>query len=212
MRGSKVFQKIVSPKLVAVLIGALVLLGTSGLGMAVFGVFQGFTDHITQQISKDKREFVDAESCTQWFYRQLKKKPPRPQVEMLSFPHSLLTQETHSCLSQYPNGLDGARAAFSRTQTSLSLSLNYYQFALVGDGNDDGEYNATELKDVLESFDMFFHEGDAPFEYVMVLNHKFDTVRQAIEFTVLTKGMGTLYGRGYRFTSADQAALSRILG
>lgn len=208
----KGFHNLSSAKILAGAIGCLFFGGTSGLGMTEFSVFQEFTGHITQQILEDKKQFVDAESCTQWFYRELKKKPPDHQIEKLSFPNSFQVQEASPCFSQYPKGLDGARAAFSETQIALSLSLTFYQFALVGDGNDDGEYNATELKDILESFDMIFYEGSTPFEHATVLNHKFDGVRQTAEFMVLTKGIETLFKRGYRLTSADQVVLNRILG
>ncbi len=191
---------------------SFVILGTLLCGMVTVDateleVFRGFTGHINQQIMRDKREFVAAESCTQWFYHQLRKRPPSPQVELLSVPASA---DTHRCLAQYPNGLEGARQAFSETQSSLSLSLTFYQFALVGDADDNGAYNDAELRDVFESFEMKFPAGVYPADYLVSLTQTFDTVRHTGEFSVLTTGMGRLYEKGYRFTSADQAALHQV--
>ena len=51
-----------------------------GGGIGIMGpkgenVFEGFTHHIAQQITKDKINFAEAESCTMWFYKQLRKSP-----------------------------------------------------------------------------------------------------------------------------------------
>src|SRR3989338_5296984 len=43
-------------------------------------IFRDFTNHIERQIKQDKQYFVDAQTCTEWFYKQ-QKKPDRPQAE-----------------------------------------------------------------------------------------------------------------------------------
>ena len=193
----------------AVLILGSLLYATANVEAAEGGVFRGFTGHINQQIMVDKIQFAAAESCTQWFYNQLRKQRPSPQVELLSA--SAPTTDDERCLAQYPNGLEGARQAFSETQSSLSLSLTFYQFALVGDADDDGEYNQAELRDVFESFEMNFMTDIYPADYLVSLKHTFDTVRHTGQFSVLTTSMGRLYEKGYRFTSADQAALNQVI-
>ena len=197
--------------LVAMLIPLFCLMGGNGVFAAVgHDVFQGFTLHISQQIVKDKREFVDAQSCTEWFYQRLRRQPQFPELEKVS--STEMASEISDCLDQYPTGLDGARAAFSRTQSFLSLSLTFYQLALIGDRDDDDQYNAVELRDLVESFGMMFTERLTPGGYVTVLNEKFDSVRLMGEFNVVTTGMESLYKKGYRFTKADQAALNREAG
>lgn len=197
--------------LAAMLIPFVCLMGGNGVLAAVgYDVFQGFTRHISQQIVKDKREFVDAQSCTEWFYQRLRRQPRSPESEKVS--SAGMASDMSDCLDQYPTGLDGARAAFSRTQSSLSLSLTFYQLALVGDRNDDDQYNAVELRDLVESFGMAFEDRLAPATYVAALTNKFDSVRRAGEFQTLTSGMASLFKKGYRFTNADQAALNREAG
>lgn len=180
------------------------------------GVFHGFTGHIYQQINRDKREFVDAESCTQWFYQQLRKPPRQSPVQRTSVvplaPRRQGDDETERCLSEYPNGIDGARQAFGETQSALLLSVNVYQFALVGDRDDDREYSSQELRDVLESFGVAFSQRRTREDYVTSLNRKFDSLHQSGEYSVLHDGIKTLYEKGYRLSSADQEALNRVLG
>ena len=177
------------------------------------GIFKGFTNHISQQISKDKEDFVEAENCTVWFYQQLKKKQQtRPDVEQLSFKYASQDTDQHPCAVLYPKGIDEARSAFAQTQSSLSLSLTFYQFALVGDRDDDGEYDADELKDVFESVGVHYLEGEGAFQHLAKLNGKFDSVRQTVEFSVLTDGMQKLYQKGYRLTRADMVAFNQVTG
>ena len=175
-------------------------------------VFRGFTDHISQQIGRDKQDFYVAQVCTTWFYRQLNIKPDR-EIEKISAPSPVQEQE-HSdfdCSNRYPNGLEAAREAFGRTQQSLSISLTFYQFALVGDRDDDGQYNGGELKDVLESFGLELEDRLPSDRYILALNGMFDTVRGTGEIQTLMNGMGTLYDKGYRFSDADQVALNQEL-
>ena len=190
--------------------------GALSFGAMQPGVFQGFLGHIKQQIVLDKEKFVAVEACTHWFYKQLKKRPPRPLVQGVSLKvsvHATTEDELKEiCLAQYPKGLDDARMAFGQTQSELSLSLTFFQLALVGDRDDDGEYSTREIQDVLESFGMVFRHGETPFQHLTTLNHQFDTVRQSVNFSLLTDGMQELFQKGYRLTRADQAALQRVTG
>lgn len=199
--------------LVFVLMGTLVgWFGSSLLATMTSGVFGGFTHHISEQIMKDKVEFAAAEDCTVWYYQQLKKKRILPDVERTSLRQGEQEPSQNPCPTDYPDGINGARAAFAQSQSSLSLSLTFYQFALVGDRNDDGEYDPVELQDVFESVGVRFFEHDGAFQHLAKLNGKFDAIRQTVEFTVLTDGMQALYRKGYRLTSADQDALSQVTG
>ena len=195
-------------------LGASVLLGhgTSLLAAMTAGVFGGFTNHISEQIMKDKVDFIVSENCAAWHYKQLKQKRIPPDVEKISFRPIAKDPESNPCPSEYGEGINGARSAFAQSQSSLSLSLTFYQFALVGDRNDNGEYDATELRDVLESMGVSFSEHEQAFQYLAKLNGKFDAVRQTIEFSVLTDGLQALYAKGYRLTPADQDALNQVTG
>ena len=195
-------------------LGASVLLGhgTSLLAAMTVGVFGGFTNHISEQIMKDKVDFIVSENCAAWHYKQLKQKRIPPDVEKISFRPIAKDPESNPCPSEYGEGINGARSAFAQSQSSLSLSLTFYQFALVGDRNDNGEYDATELRDVLESMGVSFSEHEQAFQYLAKLNGKFDAVRQTIEFSVLTDGLQALYTKGYRLTPADQDALNQVTG
>ena len=196
-----------------VIIGSVVAWCGAPLFAAVTaGVFWGFTNHISEQIMKDKVEFAAAENCTVWHYQQLKKKRIRPDVEKTSFQQIGRDPEQNPCPADFPDDINGARAAFAKTQSSLSFSLTFYQFALVGDRNDDGEYDATELQDVFESVGVGYTELEGPFQHLSKLNGMFDTVRETTEFSVLTDGMQALFTKGYRLTPADQDALNKVTG
>ncbi|MDX1411846.1 MAG: hypothetical protein R3351_06785, partial [Nitrospirales bacterium] len=145
------------------LIGVVLCYGLGEQGYASTGteVFRGFTSHISEQIRVDKQEFYKAQSCISWLYDQMKKNPrnTHPPPEKISFRLISEPQDEFNCSARYPNGLEGLQAAreeFSHTQQSLSFSLTFYEFALVGDRDDDGQYNGGELKDVFESFGMIF--------------------------------------------------------
>ena len=196
------------------LIGLLLAPGTA---MAEADVFGAFTAHIRRQVQADKHTFVAAQTCTEWFYRELqKKKPARPKFEGVSLhpveagPRPL--ENASDCPVRYPDGLDAARKDFSQTQSSLSVSLTFYEFALVGDRNDDGQYNQVELRDMLESFGLPFNEVHPPSAHLAVLNAQFDRIRVTTALDALMTGMGVLYDRGYRFTEQDRAALHLIAG
>ena len=183
-------------------------------------VFQAFTSHIQRQVELDKRSFVDASACTEWFYKQQRPKPQEPKVEgvgrRLDQPAThdvqIIRVSSSDCRSRYPGGIDAAREEFGRTQTTLSLSLTFYEFALVGDRDDDSRYNPAELRDILESFGLAFRPELSPATQLTTLNAQFDSVHYTGQFDVLMTGMGVLFEKGYRFTSRDVVALNRIMG
>ena len=116
-------------------------------------VFQAFTSYIQRQVEADKQLFVDASSCTEWVYKRERDKSREPRAEGIALrpsrpgpdapdaPNAMGTERVSSidCRSRYPRGLEGAREDFSRTQSTLSLSLTFYEFALVGDRDDDNQ-------------------------------------------------------------------------
>lgn len=173
-------------------------------------VFHAFTQHIGAQIGKDKQEFAIADSCTVYFYQHLKKKP-RPDVERIHFSPLSKTGLNYDCGKLFPDGLEQAREAFGNTQQRLSLSLTFYQMALVGDGEDNQEYSAQEIQDVLEAFGLPYLDGLPHGGYVIALTSLFDSIRKEVQFKILMEGMQKLMNKGYRFTEADQAALNREL-
>jgi hypothetical protein len=174
-------------------------------------VFQGFTKHIAAQIGKDKREFSIADTCTAWFYKQMGQKPPRPEVEKILFLPLGQTEPDFDCAKMFPEGLVQAREAFGNTQQLLSLSLTFFQVALVVDGDDNQEYSPDEIHDVLESFGLPFYEGQPLGRYTRDLTGLFDNIREKVQFQFLMEGMQALMNKGYRFTGADQTALNQEL-
>ena len=200
-----------------------IIVGISLLFVGFFGkdtyastgteVFRGFTGHISEQIRRDKQTFYEAQSCTSWFYEHLKP-PSAPPVKKISFLPVSNPPEEFDCGKRYPKGLEGlqaAREAFAQTQQSLSLSLTFFEFALVVDRDDDGQYNGGELNDLFDSFGMPFEDRLPSDRYIVSLNSVFDSLRQSGELKTLVNSMEVLLGKGYRFTSADQAALNREL-
>jgi hypothetical protein len=80
-------------------------------------VFQGFTQHISKQIGKDKQAFAQADACTAWFYKQMgKTPPPAAEAEKIHFVPISQSNTDADCAKQYPNGLEAAREAFGQTQ------------------------------------------------------------------------------------------------
>lgn len=183
-------------------------------------VFRAFASHIEHQVELDKRLFVNASECTQWFYKQMRQKAdsPKPQGISLRSSHRAsqvwrtATRITLNCNSRYPGGIAAAREDFSRTQSTLSLSLTFYEFALVGDRDDDGQYSSSELRDILDSFGLVFQPELASASQLSMLNAQFDAVHHRGQFDVLMAGMGVLYEKGYRFTNWDKQAMHQILG
>ena len=171
-------------------------------------VFRGFTTHISEQILRDKQDFYIAQSCTSFFYKK-SKNPGAQRVQKISYDLMSQPSDNFDCSTRYPKGLDEAREAFSRSQQALSLSLTFFEFALVGDKNDDEQYTGPELRDVMEAFGETFEARLPSARYVTSLNRLFDTVKNKGEIETLTNSMSILLNKGYRFTPADQAALNR---
>jgi len=172
-------------------------------------VFQGFTQHISEQIGKDKEAFAQADACTAWFYKQMgKKPPPAAQAEKIHFVPIFQSNTDSDCAKQYPNGLEAAREAFGQTQQRLSFSLTFFQMALVSDGDDDHAYSTEEMQDVLDAFGRTYRSGQTVDQYVSQLIGLFDRNQLEVQFPVLMASMQSLMDKGYRFTKADQTALN----
>ncbi len=175
-------------------------------------VFQGFTQHISAQIVKDKQAFAEADTCTAWFYKQMgKKPPPAAQAEKIHFVPISESGDDADCARRYPNGLEAAREAFGDTQKRLSFSLTFFQMALVSDGDDDHAYSTQEIQDVLDAFGRTYKSEQSVDQYVSQLIGLFDRSRPDVLFPVLMNSMQTLMNKGYRFTTADQTALNQEL-
>ena len=176
-------------------------------------VFQGFTGHIERQIKQDKQYFVDAQTCIEWFYKQ-QRKPDQPKAEGIVFSGQLPAihpaVQTSDCPARYPGGLNAAREDFSSTQSALSLSLTFYQFALVGDRNDDGRYNPAELQDMLEAFGLSYDRSRPTSVHVTALTSTFDGLHKTGGLERLMTSMGRLYDKGYRLTLHDRSTLDQI--
>jgi hypothetical protein len=106
--------------------------------------------------------------------------------------------------------LEAAREDFSRTQSLLSISLTFYEFALVGDRNDDRRYSTAELRDILTSFDLPFDQHGSARAHTVALTSTFDLLRQGGKLDALMASMGRLYDQGYRLTPEDKASLESI--
>ena len=173
-------------------------------------IFQQFTQHIGWQIHKDKQAFSRANNCVSWFYK-LKKTPP-PAVQGISWNATPSSQLEVDCLRNYPSGMDDARADFAKTQSLLSVSLTFYEFALVADRNDDATYSATELQDLLRSLTLSYHDGEPTPNQVRALTERFDSWYRSRNMDALMQGMSDLYERGYRVTPSDRVELDRVMG
>ena len=173
-------------------------------------LFQGFRQHVQAQISKDKREFSIADVCTVWFYRHQHVKPGS-EAQQVRFSFIQQMDPTQECAKRYPRGLEAAREGFGKAQQELSLSLTFFQMALVGDGDDNQQYSEREVHDVLESFGLPFQKGEPLGRYMGDLTRLFDKIRSDIQFQFLMESMQTLMKKGYRFTGADQSALNQEL-
>lgn len=175
--------------------------------------FAPLTTHIQKQIHADKNRFLDAQTCTEWFYKQLYQKPPKPTVEGIAFrPGAALSGDAADCRARYPGGLDAAREDFSRTQSLLSISLTFYELVLVGDRNDDQVYSPAELRDMLESFGLPFDAALTPAAHAATLQATFDNLHRTGGMESLMASMGTLYDKGYRLTGPDRSELNRVMG
>ena len=173
-------------------------------------IFQQFTQHIGRQIHKDKQAFAQASACVSWFY-QLKKTPP-PTVQGIGWKPTSSSQLEVDCLRNYPSGMDDARNDLAKTQALLSVSLTFYEFALVADRNDDAIYSPVELQDLLRSLTLSYHDAEPTLKQVTALTERFDSWYRNRNMDALMQGMSDLYERGYRITPSDRVELDRVMG
>lgn len=174
-------------------------------------VFAVFTGRIERQIQIDKRAFVTAQLCTQWFYKERSPTPKPPGVGTIALiaPVGDPLDDLSACRNRYP-GLDAARQDATRTQSTLSLSLTFYEFALVGDRDDDRRYSIGELRDMMESFGLTFNEVLPATAHLAVLDRQFAWIQERGGLEALMAGMSVLYDRGYRLSSYDRTAIAKI--
>jgi hypothetical protein len=173
-------------------------------------IFQQFTQHIGRQIHKDKQAFAQANTCVSWFYKA--GKTPPPTVQGIGWNPSLSSQTEADCLRNYPSGMDDARDDLAKTQALLSVSLTFYEFALVADRNDDAIYSPVELQDLLLSLTLSYHDGEPIPKQVTALTERFDSWYRSRNMDALMQGMSDLYERGYRMTPSDRVELDRVMG
>jgi hypothetical protein len=173
-------------------------------------VFQQFTQHIGRQIHRDKQAFSQANGCVSWFYKE--KKTPPPAVQGISWNATPSSRPEMDCLRDYPGGMDDARDDFAKTQALLSVSLTFYEFALVADRNDDAIYSPAELHDLFRSLSLAHNEGDPATTLVTALTERFDSWYRSRNMDALMQGMSDLYERGYRVTPSDRVELDRVMG
>jgi hypothetical protein len=188
--------------------------------LAAIDIFSRFTQHIQRQAETDKRAFAIASQCMNWFYKQQRHKPAPPAVQRIAWTRHVESpwgvadpseQQASDCRSRYPQGIDAVRTDFQRTQSLLSLSLTFYEFALVGDGDDNAVYNNRELQDILVALDLSSEPSLGSTAHLLALISKFDTLHNAKGMESLMTGMGKLYDQGYRATTADRARLNRVM-
>ena len=173
-------------------------------------IFQQFTQHIGRQIHKDKQAFAQANNCVSWFY-QAKKTPP-PTVQGISWNATPSSQPEVDCLRVYPSGMNDARDDLAKTQALLSVSLTFYEFALVADRNDDAIYGPAEIQDLFRSLLLSYHDGDPTSKQVAALTERFDSWYHKRNMNALMQGMSDLYELGYRVTPSDRVELDRAMG
>jgi len=169
-------------------------------------IFGALTGHIQEQIRLDKQGFVLAQTCTEWFYRERMPRSRRPKAEGISF------NSAPDCSSRYPGGLNAAREDFSRAQSLLTLSLTFYEYALVADRNDDDHYSTRELQDMLEAFGLPYRETATPEANLATLQNTFQRMHGSASLDPLMAGISRLYDKGYRLTAGDRMALNQVIG
>ncbi len=172
-------------------------------------IFEQFTRHIGQQIHKDKQAFAQASSCMAWFYHKAKTPPP-PTAQGISW--QTASQPEVDCPRVYPGGMDEARDDFSKTQSLLSVSLTFYEFALVADRNDDAIYSHTELQDLFRTLALPYDDRDQAQAQIASLTERFDSWYRSRNMDALMQGMNDLYEQGYRVTPSDRSELNRVMG
>lgn len=173
-------------------------------------IFQQFTQHIGRQIHKDKQDFALANKCVSWFYKA--KKTPRPAVQGISWNITPSSQPETDCHRSYPGGIDDARDDLAKTQALLSVSLTFYEFALVADQNDDAIYSPAEIRDLFRSLSLSYDDGDPTAKQVTALTERFDSWYHKRNMDALMQGMSDLYELGYRVTPSDRVELDRVMG
>ncbi|MDP3090069.1 MAG: hypothetical protein Q8N04_05285 [Nitrospira sp.] len=173
-------------------------------------VFRQFTQHIQRQIELDKTAFAQASGCTNWFYHQDKQPSAPPIAQPIRLDLLLQPPSKEECLRAYPRGLDSVRQDFHRTQTALSVSLTFYEYALVGDRNDDGRYSLEELQDIFPALALTFDSTRSPGAQAASLAGRFDDWYRMRDLEHLMTGMAQLYEKGYRVSPADRAELDRV--
>ncbi|SPP63819.1 conserved hypothetical protein [Nitrospira lenta] len=173
-------------------------------------VFRLFTQHIQRQIELDKTAFAQASGCTNWFYHQDKQPAAPPIAQPIRLDLVLQSPNKEECLRAYPRGLDSVRQDFQRTQASLSVSLTFYEYALVGDRDDDGRYSRAELQDIFPALALTFDPSRSPVAQAASLAGRFDDWYRLRNLEHLMTGMAQLYDKGYRVSPADRAELDRV--
>jgi hypothetical protein len=191
----------------AVLTCALIPVDSLGRDNAIF---QQFTQHISRQIHKDKQAFAQANTCVSWFYKA--GKTPPPTVQGINWTPTPSSQLELDCLRNYPSGMDDARNDLAKTQALLSVSLTFYEFALVADRNDDATYSPIELQDLLRSLTLSYDDEEPTPNQVRALMERFDSLYRSRNMDALMQGMSDLYERGYRVTPSDRVELNRVMG
>ncbi|HMU28885.1 MAG TPA: hypothetical protein PLY42_15535 [Nitrospira sp.] len=182
-------------------------------------VFAQLTQHIKRQADTDKEAFAIASQCMNFFYKQQRHKPAPPAVQQIAWIPAESSElaaadsdaQEADCRKRYPEGLDAVRTDFQRTQALLSLSLTFYEFALVGDGDDNSLYNARELHDILVALNLSAEPSLGAAAHLRSLTAHFDSLHEARGMEALMAGMGKLYDQGYRVTTADKAHLNRVM-
>jgi len=173
-------------------------------------IFQQFTQHISRQIHKDKQAFAQANACVSWFYKA--EKTPPPTMQGIAWNPTPSSQIEVDCIRRYPRGMDDARDDLAKTQALLSVSLTFYEFALVADRNDDAVYSPVELQDLLRSLTLSYHDEEQAPKQVIALMERFDSWYHSRNMDALMQGMSDLYERGYRMTPSDRVELDRVMG
>ncbi len=178
--------------------------------------FSRLQQYVAQQIQTDKKAFVLADACTQWFYKQLQQQPAAPTPEPVSsrpgITMSSPVQADLDCARRYPGGLGEAREDFRSSQEALTISLTFYEFVLVADADDDDAYSTAELQDMMDAVAVPFNALNSPAGHVDIMAGQFDLLRRERQLDTLMQGMSALYDKGYRLSRRDQAEVNRMSG
>jgi hypothetical protein len=186
------------------------LVASQDAGGMELGIFGQFSRHIQHQVEADKIAFAKASGCTNWFYQQEKHKPAHPDVQRVRLQLVLTPPTQEECLRDYPGGLESVRQDFHLTQTSLSVSLTFYEYALVGDRDDDARYDLQELTDLFASLLLPYDPAHSTAMQATALAERFDAWYRTRNLESVMNGMGQLYDKGYRVTAADRVELERV--